>query len=70
MRSEILRSASIRTRSNERGMSHIPEDRHKHGLVLDYTLEENLVLQRYWEPQFQNHGVIRRDAVREYAAIV
>ena len=28
-------------------MSHIPEDRHKHGLVLDYTLEQNLVLQRY-----------------------
>ena len=38
--------ASIRERSKA-GMSHIPEDRHKHGLVLDYTLEENLVLQRY-----------------------
>ena len=61
-----ITSASIRNRSKT-GMSHIPEDRHKHGLVLDYTLEENLVLQRYWEPQFQNHGVIRRDAVREYA---
>ena len=60
-----ITSASIRTRSKT-GMSHIPEDRHKHGLVLDYTLEENMVLQRYWEPQFQNHGVIRREAVREY----
>ena len=49
------------------GMSHIPEDRHKHGLVLDYTLEENMVLQRYWEPEFQNHGFIRRDKVRAYA---
>lgn len=29
------------------GMSHIPEDRHKHGLVLDYTLEQNLVLQKF-----------------------
>ena len=58
--------ASIRTRSKA-GMSHIPEDRHKHGLVLDYTLEENMVLQRYWEPEFQSHGVIRRDAVRKYA---
>ena len=37
--------ASIRKR-NTMGMSHIPEDRHKHGLVLDYTLEDNLVLQR------------------------
>ena len=34
--------ASIRKR-NTMGMSHIPEDRHKHGLVLDYTLEDNLV---------------------------
>ena len=45
--------ASIRER-NVMGMSHIPEDRHKHGLVLDYTLENNLVLQRYFEPEFTN----------------
>ena len=48
-------------------MSHIPEDRHKHGLVLDYTLEQNLVLQRYYEPQFQHGGFIRFDEVRKYA---
>ena len=58
--------ASIRQRSID-GMSHIPEDRHKHGLVLDYTLAQNLVLQRYWEPEFQNHGFIRFDKVKEYA---
>ena len=38
--------ASIRERSVD-GMSHIPEDRHKHGLVLDYTLEENMVCLLY-----------------------
>ncbi len=58
--------ASIRRRSLA-GMSHIPEDRHKHGLVLDYTLEQNLVLQRYYEPQFQHNGFIRFDEVRKYA---
>ncbi|WP_305849784.1 ABC transporter ATP-binding protein [Pseudoflavonifractor sp. MSJ-37] len=58
--------ASVRERSKS-GMSHIPEDRHKHGLVLDYTLEENLVLQRYWEPEFQHGGFIRSGPVREYA---
>ena len=58
--------ASIRQRSLA-GMSHIPEDRHKHGLVLDYTLEQNLVLQRYYEPQFQRGGFIRFDEVRKYA---
>jgi ABC-type uncharacterized transport system ATPase subunit len=57
---------SIRTR-NVMGMSHIPEDRHKHGLVLDYSLEDNLVLQRYFEPTFQTHGFINRKAIRSYA---
>ena len=57
---------SVRHRS-KLGMSHIPEDRHKHGLVLDYTLENNMVLQRYWQPEFQNHGFIRKDKVREYS---
>ena len=49
------------------GMSHIPEDRHKHGLVLDFSLEQNLVLQRYREKRFQHYGFIKKDAVREYA---
>ena len=48
-------------------MSHIPEDRHKHGLVLDFTLEQNMVLQRYYEKQFQKAGFIKFGAVREYA---
>lgn len=57
---------SVRQRSIA-GMSHIPEDRHKHGLVLDYKLEENLVLQRYWQSKFQKRGFIKFDAVRKYA---
>ena len=47
---EDITKAPIRKR-NLSGMSHIPEDRHKHGLVLDYTLEDNMVLQRYFEPE-------------------
>ena len=57
---------SIRKR-NEAGISHIPEDRHKHGLVLDDTLENNIVLQKFRDKQFQNHGFIKKSAVREYA---
>ena len=57
--------ASIRRRGEN--MSHIPEDRHKHGLVLDFTLEQNLVLQKYREPRFQHNGFIDRGAVRQYA---
>ncbi len=52
---------------NANGISHIPEDRHKHGLVLDFSLEDNMVLQRYFEPEFQHHGFIKKDNVRAYA---
>ena len=59
--------APIRQRS-VMGMSHIPEDRHKHGLVLDYTLEDNMVLQRYFEPEFTDKaGFLRRKNIRSYA---
>jgi ABC-type uncharacterized transport system ATPase subunit len=59
--------ASIRKRSTL-GMSHIPEDRHKHGLVLDYTLEDNMVLQRYFQPEFVSKaGFLKRKAIRDYA---
>ena len=49
------------------GMSHIPEDRHKHGLVLDYSLEDNIVLQRYFEGDFTKTGFLRRKNIRQYA---
>ena len=58
--------ASVRHRSKV-GMSHIPEDRHKHGLVLDYTLAENMILQNYWTPQFQNHGFLKKGEMLRYA---
>ena len=59
--------STIRQR-NVMGLSHIPEDRHKHGLVLDYTLEDNLVLQRYFEPEFTNKaGFLRFKNIRKNA---
>ena len=61
-----ITKAPIRSR-NTMGMSHIPEDRHKHGLVLDYTLEDNIVLQRYFEPEFTRGGFLRRKNIRGYA---
>ena len=59
--------ASIRERSTS-GMSHIPEDRHKHGLVLDYSLAYNLVLQRYFEPEFSSKaGFLKKGEIKKYA---
>ena len=62
---EDITHASIAHRG--KNMSHIPEDRHKYGLVLDFTLEQNMVLQRFQEPQFERAGFINNAAVREYA---
>lgn len=49
------------------GMAHIPEDRHKHGLILDFDLQQNAVMQTYYEPRFQNHGLVKFNAVKEFA---
>ncbi len=57
---------SVRFR-NTHGLSHIPEDRHKYGLILDYTLGENLVLQSYFTPQFQKYGFLKKDEIMRYA---
>jgi len=57
---------TVRARGYD-GMAHIPEDRHKHGLVLDYNLAYNLVLQRYFEPKFQKNGFLNYGEVYAYA---
>ena len=67
LKGEDITKAPIRRRS-KMGMSHIPEDRHKHGLVLDYSLEDNLVLQRYRESEFSlGNRYLRRGNIRAYA---
>jgi ABC-type uncharacterized transport system ATPase subunit len=63
---EDITDLNIR-KKNVKGISHIPEDRHKHGLVLDFSLEQNLVLERYFEPTFAKGGFINFKAVRDYA---
>lgn len=57
---------SIRKR-NTMGMAHIPEDRHKHGLVLDYNLGYNMVLKNYFTPRFQKHTFMKFDDIYEYS---
>ncbi len=62
-----ITKSSIRKRS-VMGMSHIPEDRHKHGLVLDYSLEYNMILQTYFESRFTDRiGFLRRKNIRDYS---
>ncbi len=63
---EDITNKSIRYK-NTHGLSHIPEDRHKHGLVLDYTLEENSILQRYFEPEFNKFKILNNTSIRAYS---
>lgn len=58
--------ASIRDRSVA-GMSHIPEDRHKHGLILDYSLAFNLVMQSYFTDKFQKMGFLKFKSISKYS---
>jgi len=67
LKGKDISNASIRQRTTS-GMSHIPEDRHKHGLVLDYSLENNLVLETYFSPEFTSKGgFLRKDNIRKYS---
>lgn len=66
LNNDHFESKSVRYRSMH-GMSHIPEDRQKYGLVLDYTLAENMILQTYFKPEFQQHGFLKNDSMYEYS---
>ena len=47
------------------GIKNIPEDRHKRGLVLDFTVAENTVLQNYNDPRFSKNGILNKEAIEE-----
>ena len=49
------------------GISSIPADRHKHGLVLDFSVEDNLILQNADEKPYSNHGALNFKAIDEHA---
>ena len=52
---------------NELGMSHVPEDRHKHGLVLDYELDDNLVLENYYKKEYKHgHFIINKNSIKKH----
>lgn len=63
---ELISKDSIRERTTK-GIGHIPEDRHKHGLVLDFDVANNLVLQEYFEDRFQKNGFLKFKEIYEYA---
>lgn len=57
---------TIRKRISE-GISYIPEDRQTYGLVLDFTLSENLALKKYYQEPFAKQGVINHRKIDEFS---
>ncbi|MBP1903733.1 simple sugar transport system ATP-binding protein [Paenibacillus turicensis] len=51
----------------ENGVSHIPEDRHKHGLVLDFSIRENMILETYYKRPFSKGVLLEQDVITEHA---
>ncbi len=65
IREDEITHKSIRNKTLT-GIGHIPEDRHKHGLVLDYNLGENMILQSYFDNEFQNYGFLDFEAISKH----
>ena len=51
----------------ESGLGHIPQDRHKHGLVLDYPMDLNMVLQTYYQKPYSKYGILDFKAITKKA---
>lgn len=51
----------------ENGISSIPADRQKHGLVLEFSVAENLILQNFEKEPFSSHGILNKDKITEQA---
>lgn len=66
LKGEDITNKTVRYK-NTHGLGHIPEDRHRYGLVLDYTLEDNLALQEYFHPPYERYGFLNRQAIKDHA---
>lgn len=65
LNNQDISSFSIREKIKV-GLSHIPEDRHKYGLVLDYSIYENSVLDRYYEKDFSKCFFLNQESIHKY----
>ncbi|MGX8834811.1 ABC transporter ATP-binding protein [Amedibacillus sp. YH-ame6] len=61
-----ITNMSVKQRCKE-GMGHVPEDRHKHGLILDFMLKENFIVHAYNEAPFCKNGIMQVKPIDAYA---
>lgn len=65
LRDNDITRLSVRDRS-QTGISHIPEDRHKHGLILDYSMEDNMILKIYCMEPYSKNGILNREVIHHH----
>ncbi|ABW18511.1 ABC transporter ATP-binding protein [Alkaliphilus oremlandii] len=63
---ESIENENTRNRTLK-GIGHIPEDRQKYGLVLDFKVEENMVLQTYFKEPFSKKGILNFKEIRAFS---
>ena len=63
---DVVKNVSFQVHDLE-GLGHIPEDRHRYGLVLDYPLSFNMVLKSYFTKKFSNHGFLKFADITRYS---
>lgn len=66
LRGREITGLPVRERVNA-GLAHIPEDRQKHGLVMDFSIEDNLVLKKYNTIPYSKRGILNREAITNHA---
>lgn len=68
----ILKGVDISHRSvrkrNDMGLAHIPEDRHRYGLILDFPLYYNLALKKYHKPPINQKGILNFKTMKQQGA--
>jgi ABC-type uncharacterized transport system ATPase subunit len=66
LRDRDITETSVRNRI-EAGIASIPEDRHKNGLILDFTVEDNLVLKSLHQAPYSRNGLLNRNVIHQHA---
>ncbi len=66
LREKDITNLSVRDRIRS-GIAYIPADRHKHGLILDYSVEENLVLKSYYQAPYSRNGLLNKGSIHQYS---
>lgn len=61
-----ITNLSVRERIHA-GMAYIPEDRHKHGLILDYSVADNLILKSYYREPYSKNGLLNKESIHQHA---